>query len=238
MLKIRRNSSAPPPSPSPSASPTAGPFPAGSYTLETFLDTTTTNCTSNPQSWKCEPSVTYSASPTDSMATFNWIITPATTSDPNPNFTISSTDNPFAINFANAPLKLLGAGTDDERYTFTTMVQKAVFPSFSVKCYYNETQFTANMYTKKPKSYPPGSTASASAAAPASTSGSAAGAPPGASFATWHFAIDATQSIGGGVDVPACYNMDNGQVGSRVMSGYSIQPAQDFCSCAYKNYNP
>ena len=57
-------------------------------------------------------------------------------------------------------------------------------------------------------------------------------------FADWNFAVDATQSIGGGEDVPACFNMDNGIVGSRVTSGYTVEPAADFCSCAYKNYDP
>lgn len=175
------------------------------------------------------------------MATFNWLIL-AASSGPSPNFTISSTDNPFAINFSNATLKLLDAGSNDERYTFTTTVQKAVFPSFSVKCYYNDTHFTANMYTKKPKSYPQNfantsNKASATGAA-ATSGGGAAGAPAGGAFANWNFAVDATQSIGGGVDVPVCYNMNNGQVGSRVTSGYTVQPAQDFCSCAYKNYDP
>lgn len=57
-------------------------------------------------------------------------------------------------------------------------------------------------------------------------------------FADWNFAVDATQSIGGGEDVPACYNTDNGILGSRVTSGYTVEPAADFCSCAYKNYDP
>ncbi len=99
------------------------------------------------------------------------------------------------------------------------------------------------MYTKKAKSYPPNipsasSTASAAGAAATSGGGGAAGAPAGGAFANWNFAVDATQSIGGGVDVPACYSMDNGQVGGRVTKGYTVKPAQDFCSCAYKNYDP
>ena len=38
--------------------------------------------------------------------------------------------------------------------------------------------------------------------------------------------------------MPACYNTDNGIVGSRVTDGYTVEPAVDFCSCAYKNYDP
>ena len=66
----------------------------------------------------------------------------------------------------------------------------------------------------------------------------AAGAPAGGAFANWNFAVDATQDIGGGVDVPACYNLVNGQPRSRVTEGYDVMPAADFCSCAYKNYDP
>ena len=224
-----------------SSSPSAEPFPIGSYTFTTFLDTTSTNCTSNPASWKCEPSVTYATSPTNSQATFNWIISAAnSSSNSRSNLTISSTNNPFAIDFSNATLILVDAGTDNERYTFTTTVQKAVYPSFNVRCYYNDTLFTADLYTSKPNSYPNNSTsagATSSAAGAAATDG-AAGAPAGGAFADWNYAVDATQSIGGGVDVPACYSLNNGQPGDRVTSGYTMMPAADFCSCAYKNYDP
>ena len=224
-------SNAAPAAPSSSSSPGAEPFPVGSYTFTTFLDTTSTNCTSNPDSWKCEPSVTYATSPTNAQATFNWIISAAnSTSDPTSNLTISSTNNPFSIDFSNAALTLVDAGTDNERYTFTTTVQKAVFPTFNVRCDYNDTQFTADLYTSKPKSYPSNSTSNATS--------SAAGTPAGGAFADWNYAVDATQDIGGGVDVPACYDLVNGLPGDRVTSGYSVMPAADFCSCAYKNYDP
>lgn len=237
---LHHYSASPAPSPTPSSSPNIGPFPAGSYTFETFLDTTSTNCTSNARSWQCEPSVTYATSPTDSMATFNWIITASDPKSPTTNFTISSTNNPFSINFDDAALTLQSKGTDNERYTFKTTVQKVVFPAINVKCFYNDTQFAVNIYTKKPKSYPPNSgggdtTVSAIAGQP---SGGAAGAPAGGAFGDWQYAVDATQSISGGVDVPACYNVNNGQTGNRITEGYTIQPAQDFCSCAYKNYDP
>ena len=207
----------------------------GSWTFTTFLDTVSANCTSNPASWKCEPSVTYATSPHNALAAFNWIISAVDSkSDSSSNLTISSTDNPFAINFSNATLNLVDAGTENERYTFSTMVQKAVFPSFNVKCFYNDTVFMADLYTSKPKSYPNNSTG----ASAATTSSVAAAAPTGGAFADWGYAIDATQHIGGGVDVPACYTLENGQPGDRVTSGYSAMPPEDFCSCAYKNYDP
>lgn len=174
------------------------------------------------------------------MATFNWIISASGPSS-SPNFTISSSGDPFAIAFSNATLSLLDAGSAEERYTFITTFQRSVFPTGGVQCFYNNTQFTASMYTKKPKSYPSNSTSGSttSSAAPAAATGDGpAGAPAGGSFVNWNFAVDALQSIGGGVDVPACYNTNNGQTGSRITSGYTAQPAENFCSCAYKNYDP
>jgi len=92
------------------------------------------------------------------------------------------------------------------------------------------------MYTKKVKSYPPGAAAASatSSNAPAAASGTSLSS----AFANWDYAVDATQSIGGGEDVPACYEYDNGIVGARVTDGYEPKPAQDFCACAYKNYDP
>lgn len=234
------NSNAASSAPSSSSSPSAsGPFPIGSWTFTTFLDTVSANCTSNPSSWKCEPSVTYATSPTNAQAPFNWIISSADpdtnpnpdsgSSTPNSNLTISSTDNPFAINFSNATLRLVDAGTPDERYTFSTMVQKAVFPTFNVKCFYNDTVFIADLYTSKANSYPTSKTNN--------NDNSSTGAPGGA-FADWRFAMDAKQYIGGGVDVPACYSLVNGQPADHITSGYSVMPPENFCSCAYKNYDP
>ena len=228
-------SSKPAPSPSASSSPQTGPFPAGSYTFTTFLSTVSTNCTSNPSSWNCQPSVTYSTDPSGSEAQFNWIIS-TTNSTPisSPNFTISSTNNPFSIDFTNTSLILMDAGQDTERYSFTTTVPKIVYPttSLSIKCFYNQTQFSGNLYTKKPKTAPSG------AAAASSTSTASAAASTGDAFAEWNFAVEATQSIGGGVDVPDCYQYNNGQTGARVTQGYEERDAGQFCSCAYKNDNP
>lgn len=105
------------------------------------------------------------------------------------------------------------------------MVQKAVFPAFNVKCFYNDTVFIADLYTSKANSYP------------MSNNDSSTGSDGGA-FADWRFAMDATQHIGGGVDVPACYNLVSGQPADRITSGYSVMPPENFCSCAYKNYDP
>ena len=110
----------------------------------------------------------------------------------------------------------------------------------------------ADLYTSKTKSYPSNNanaaassatSSSSAAAAAAATSGAAATNAPlsasgGGAFTNWQFAMDAKQYVSGGLDVPACYQLNNGQPGDRVTSGYTVMPAADFCSCAYKNYDP
>ena len=172
----------------------------------------------------------------NSEAQFNWIIT-ATNSTPtaSPNFTISSTSNPFSVDFANASLQLMDQGMPTERYTFKTQVQKIVYPtkSFTIKCFYNDTQFSANLYTKKLRTLPLNNAPSPSSSAAAATATGTS-----ASYADWKFATDATQSIGGGVDVPDCYRYSNGQTGEKITQGYQEQASTEFCSCAYKNFDP
>ena len=136
----------------------------------------------------------------------------------------------------------MDAGTDNERYTFkANSVPKSVFPTPNIKCYYNETTFSGDIYTKKPKTYPSGGVAASSSisTAPAATATSSTAASSGGSsqsYADWGFAVDAAQSIGGGVDVPECYNWANGVDGDRVTNGYTSEPVGSFCSCAYANY--
>lgn len=236
------SSSTPAPSNSTSSAPSTaptGPFPIGSWTFTTFLSTVSTNCTSNPESWTCEPAQTFAQSPSGSQAMFNWIITPAagTAQQQQQNLSISSTNNPFAITFANTSLTLADAGTGNERYTFTAQsVPKVVYPSANIKCYYNETTFSGDLYTKKSKTYPAGSSSSSTTSSAATASSTAVGSSNQPLFADWGFAVDATQSIGGGVDVPECYTWNNGVDGDRVTTGYTSEPVGSFCSCAYANF--
>lgn len=85
------------------------------------------------------------------------------------------------------------------------------------------------MYTRKPKTYPSGTGASSTAPSP-STSAVAG------TFADWNYAVDASQSIGGGVDVPQCFQWENGVLGAPITQGYTEEPMGAFCSCAYANY--
>lgn len=168
-----------------------GPFPDGSYTFTTFLDAVTTKCVSNIDDWKCAPYQTYTDSPSGAMAPFQWII--ASTGPESSRFMISSSNNPFAISFANATLALFDAGLESERYTFRTMVEKMVVPSLGINCHYNETMLEASLFTKRPRTYPEQSSASG----PTST-----GTTSTAKFEEWNYAVEITQSIGGDLLCP------------------------------------
>ncbi|KAL9103599.1 MAG: hypothetical protein Q9163_001363 [Psora crenata] len=224
------------PGPSPSTSPLSqgAPFPAGSYTFTTFLRNISTNCTSNSAFWKCDPYVTYGSDPINSRAQFHWIITAAnTTPTASSDFKISSTNNPFAIKFMDISLVLMHKGTDMERYSFKTQAQKIVYPtgSLATKCFYNLTQFIGNLYTKKRKTLPLGTVASPSNTSSATPTGNSE------LSAEWEFAVDATQSTGGGANVPDCYQYNEDGIGDNVTFDYEEQGSNDVCSCVYDNYD-
>ncbi|MCJ1236334.1 hypothetical protein MMC14_004315 [Varicellaria rhodocarpa] len=225
------------PSPSNTTSTVNAPFPAGSYAITTFLDIVSTNCTSNPATWRCYPYTTYSSSHSGALATFNWVISPSNADGAsNDTFTVSASHDPFAIDFSNAPLSLVDAGTSQERYTFSIQRQKTVFPTTAIttdnaaaSCDYNNTQLQASLYTRMPNTYN-ASSQSSSTTQTLSTSNSSTGG-----FQAWPFAADVTQSIGGGANVPACYESNNGD---RITNGLEPQPSTDMCTCEYKNFNP
>ena len=125
-----------------------------------------------------------------------------------------------------------------ERYTFETRVNKIIIPTdaLNVNCYYNDTMFTANLYTHL-KQVVAGQSLST---VPAPT-GTAAAQPTGgaysAGFQNWPYAVEVTQSFSGGADVPECYEMVNGQKGDRVNRGVGEKSPVDQCTCYYKSFD-
>ncbi|MCJ1339284.1 hypothetical protein MMC09_004573 [Bachmanniomyces sp. S44760] len=244
VVGLRHKDSSKPQSSSANSSTPDTSFPVGTYALDTFLDTVSTNCTSNPDTWRCYPYTTYSSSPSLAMATFNWIITPANASGPSTdNFTISSTNNPFAIYFSNLSMTLLDANTSTERYTFSFSSDKTVVPSAAIttdnsqsSCNFNSTIFSASLYTRQRNIYPANSTTSASSTSsigPSTPTSTSAG-----SIQPWPFAVEVSQSIGGGANVPQCFKVVNGNAGDRITDGLAPRSSQDICNCVYKNYDP
>lgn len=216
--------------PSPSQSPSLQKFPVGSYTFQTYLISVTTNCSSS-QSWTCLPYRTYSESPSDSVASYQWIIEPSSPSSPN--LTISSSDNPFNIEFANASLSLLDKGSDSERYTFTANFEKRVPVLGDKSCFYPNASLKGTFYTKQAKS----NTTAESSNASTSLKPTATAEIPSDKFAQWRYAVEATVSASGGSDVPACYHMMGTSKGAQYSEGSASKTVGDVCSCEYKNYN-
>ncbi|KAI9751737.1 MAG: hypothetical protein M4579_005928 [Chaenotheca gracillima] len=239
--KKNQNSSniTPAPPPAPSAAPLpSGPFPAGSYSLTTFLSTVNTNCVANPDTWRCYPYTTYADSHSASTATFNWIIV-ANSSSPS-KYSISSTSNPFALTFTDVPLELRNGGLDSEHYSFSVPMNKVVIPKTSLTsdgtvatCYYNGTTLNADLYTKQPKTFPSGAAASSASASASAVPSSSSSDP----FRPYPYATEIRQTISGGSDIPSCFKTINGNpTGSPITDGVTGKSGQ--CGCLYQNFGP
>ncbi|KAI4171153.1 MAG: hypothetical protein LQ348_006984 [Seirophora lacunosa] len=223
-IGLRKRDSKPPVSPQSSGNTTplpdtTGPFPAGSYTLTTFLDTVQTGCSSRPEDWSCFPKTTYQESPLEATANFTWVITKS-----GDGFSVASTNNPWSINFGETPLTMVDAGTDNERYQFNTALDKITIPSIGVNCLFNDTNLEGKLYTKKAPTYLSSSPLDASNSAPKDN------------FMPWPYAVDIRQSIGGGQTVPQCFRLQGNQRGDRITNGITPQPESSACSCEYRNF--
>lgn len=132
-------------------------FPLGAYSLVTFLDTVSTDCTSNNATWTCAPYTDYYSDPQKALAVINWEITGSSGS-----YKISSKDtSDLYMTFQNAPLDLLDKGKDTERYRFQISRTKTVNMTGTIgdskgnfECDYGATNLQAYLYTKMSRSYP------------------------------------------------------------------------------------
>ncbi|KAI9805872.1 MAG: hypothetical protein M1825_000486 [Sarcosagium campestre] len=233
-----------------------GPFPEGAFALPTFLDSISTNCTTNPSTWQCFPGATIAeSSASEAATTFDWIIKRADTPSsriraraadddgdekedlPTDGLTISSSDNPFALTFKDVPLTLLDKGEPSERYTFQISMDKTVYPDASLDgatqpvCYYNGTTFQAQLFTRQEKTFPSANDTSKTDSSTTSIAGAAS-----LKFKPWPYAIRVEQLVAGGANVPACYKTINGQDGGRVSDELENTAPGSSCSCLYRNF--
>lgn len=219
-------------------------FPLGQYSFLTNLRSQQTNCTSNPATWRCYPYTVFDPSnpstSTSSQATFDWIIkntsytyaTNATvTSTPltgtPANLTISSTDNPFALNFPEQSLTYHSAAsnTTSTRLTFFFTLPKTVVPFTTIttdnaaaQCFFNNTVFSGTIYLSAPRGSLPTSTMASSGEA-------------------WPYAVEIAQSSEAGSDVPDCYEVQDGKLGQRVEEGVeALAEGSGECICEYANF--
>ncbi|KAL8924288.1 MAG: hypothetical protein Q9208_004069 [Pyrenodesmia sp. 3 TL-2023] len=228
-LGLRKKRSTPPmwpqsPENATSTSNTTGPFPAGSYTLITFLDTVRTDCSSRAEDWSCFPYHTYAESASQATANFTWVIT-----NSGDGFSVSSTNNPWSINFGETPLTIMDEGSDNERYQFKTSLDKITVPSIGVNCFFNDTNLEGTLYTKKAPTYLSSRPADATAVDGSSMESSD-------DFKPWPYAVDIRQTIGGDANVPECFRIQANRKGDRITDGITPRPASSVCSCEYKNF--
>lgn len=185
-------------------------FPAGSFAFEVHLQETSTNCTSNPSTWRCYP---YS---TGDSATFFWIITAHSSS-----FTISSTDNPFAPTFTDRPLTVLDAGKSTERLRFSFSMTKSVVPSDKLtannraaSCTFADTVFEATLWTRRR-----GNT----------TLAEGESEPADVKFGDWPRNAEIVQRKDYELGQPKCMDSDGSAIAD-------VQAESGTCSCQYANF--
>jgi hypothetical protein len=226
------NPNSPPASNSGGSPTSSASFPAGTYAIPVFLTDVSTNCTSISPTWACYPYQTYDQNESSSMATFNWIIT---ADNSNSNFTLGTSENPFAPTFSNVPLTLQNPNAPDEHYAFSLNLFKKVVPDATItndgsnaNCYYNNTIFSGVLYTKKPPQTTTLSNGNNTGSMNSNNS----------DWKPWPYAVNVTQSISGGQNVPNCYEFgNNGADGPRVTNGLEPQPANQICECKWMNFD-
>lgn len=240
--KKRNNDNHQPPQPASDQQP----FPIGDYSFVTALKTVTTNCTSNSDTFGCYPYNTYdaadSSSYSKSLTTFRWTISntsstyattrtgPTSEQGVPANLSISSSGNPFTINFTDQALTYISPSSNSTsaRYTFSFTMDKAFNPPVSLssdntatQCFFNQTTFTGTLYLSAARNFPDQDSSSSSAAS---------------NGIQWPYAVNITSSSPGGQDTPACYEYQNGAIGARIEAGLTPQPVDSQCLCGYQNF--
>ena len=236
--KKKSPSTTSPPSNTDQAQPAA--FPMGSFSFVTALYTVSTSCTSNSATWSCWPYTTYNTSATQSMATFNWVLSntssmyatnstgPSTSADGIPaNVSISTTDNPFGVSFTNHSVTYINSGSFHQ-YKFNFTLPKSVVPSTTITsdnsqslCFYNQTSFSATLWLSAGENVP-------SVAINSSTTTGG--------YAAWPYAVLVEQISSGGSEVPDCYETTNGVVGKSIPVESTANTTNGLCECVYQNY--
>ena len=230
--------------------------------MQTYLSVADANCTAQASTWRCFPYTPYTpGNAAQALVTFNWLInstagTPTTSSagaattttaflppaaSAPADYVISSSDNPFALAFANVSLALVDAGRASERYTFSLPLDKFVLPSSPIAannaaagCWYNGTRFEASLYTRRmPNVTADGAGSGGGATTP---SGPAPTPSPTNGWQPWPFAVNVTQSARGGPDVPNCYELTDGVLGAPVTKDLDPEPPEQTCACGWRNF--
>jgi hypothetical protein len=193
-------------------------FPVGTYSLYTFLDTVSIDCTSDPATWTCNPNVIYNTNPIDALSTFEMTISGSSGSY---RMAPAGTDGVMnGLTFSSTPLQLLDAGSSSERYHFQVSFDRSVSTTLGgsqATCSYTGASFQGDLYTKTAKSYPaPGQSL------------------PATSNQLWPFGMKLEIDASGGSGTPNCIATGGS---ANITDGLVAQPAQNSCSCQYRNWN-
>lgn len=185
-------------------------FPAGSFSFKADLQKPSTECTSNPSTWRCYP---YAQG---EPATFFWIITYVNTQF----YRISSTDNPFAPSFTNLTLELLDEDTPEERLLFSFPMNKTVVPdnqlsssNRAARCTFDDTRFEATLWTHRSEGH-----------------GSGRGKSQSSKFVAWPGDVEIVQRKVPESGSPRCVDGDGDKVGD-------IKSGSGACECRYANFD-
>ncbi|KAH9893050.1 hypothetical protein F4778DRAFT_307369 [Xylariomycetidae sp. FL2044] len=205
-------------------------FPAGSYSFETALANVSTACTTNPSAFRCYPYTLYNASHSASAATFTWIISETAPST----FTISSSANPFAPQFAGVALGLLDANQPSERLIFSVALGNiTVTPqgplaggdqqdAAATRCYYGDTVLSATIWTRRAAQYPDDGLDT-------DVDNAGNGTHTSQDFDPWPYGVEVRQLSGPGG--PDCRDLAGNPVGDFAVPG----GAGGECGCWYAN---
>ncbi|KAF2128022.1 hypothetical protein P153DRAFT_294269 [Dothidotthia symphoricarpi CBS 119687] len=212
-----------PPTSTSTLSPSTAPenFPVGKYSFITYLDTVNKNCTSDPNTWTCNPITDYYSDPQKALAIMNWEITGSAGA-----YKLTSRDDGevLSMTFQNQELELLDEGKDTERYKFQMSRTKSVNMTGTLgdtkgdfECDYGTTTLQGHLYTKLQRDYPDDTIS-------VDDTG----------YSAWPYAARIEQVAAGGQNIPSCKTTS----GEEVTDGVTSQDAGSLCSCLYKNWTP
>ncbi|KAH8179502.1 tat pathway signal sequence [Sarocladium implicatum] len=187
-------------------------YPAGSFTFETSLQDTKTSCTSNPSTWRCYP---YEKGET---AQFFWII--SAPEDDKSNFTVSSTDNPFAPSFRNITMSRFEEGSSDEHFSFSFDMTRNIVPDADVgasnraaRCSFEKTKFEATIWTRR-----------------RDNETLQFDGPVSSKFGDWPGDVEVKQIKDAELGQPTCEDSDGTEIAD-------VQAGSGTCECAYSNFD-
>ncbi|CAK7209598.1 hypothetical protein SBRCBS47491_000497 [Sporothrix bragantina] len=224
-------------------------FPAGSYTFTVALTNVSTACTTNGYAFGCAPGSDHIFSPAGSPASQNasavthaWVIagttSQSTSGQTTTTYSVSSSSSSSSSSseepsFNNIHMTLLDAGLLSERLVFNFSMDLAYVPTndliaaqtSSATCYFNQTAFSATLWTKQRATFPP------------TISGVTAPVNASSTFSPWPFAVQIAEVQQAAPAIPDCVDYHGNSLGnfSAAIGSDSSSDNSGVCGCWYSN---